>query len=182
MMIIVEGPDNSGKSTLINQLGKDFGIKLIEPVSHGPVKGFKDLYDRTNGLIKRAISNHTNKIIVDRISLISEPIYGTICRNKNLWKLSPKDEEKFWKVLDILDCIYIYCRPDDNIVLSMRTHQIKDYDTPVHLKALKENQQRIVEAYDKYFSSFTRPYFKYNYNKESSYRDLTNFIKEHIKW
>lgn len=180
-MIIVEGPDNSGKSTLIKQLREDLGVRLITPIAQGPTRSMKDLYDRTYYIIDQAIRNKSDKIIVDRINLISEDIYGPICRQRNLWDSMAKEKQKLWSSLNLLNPFIIYCRPSNEVLENMETHQVKVYDTPEHLKSIQEKQGLIVRAYDNYFANWKYyNFFRYDYNDPNSYFNLTILLKEYL--
>ena len=175
-MIIIEGPDNSGKSTLIDSLVKDFNL-LIADKPHGPPKNIADLVNRTSKLLLRQDSA---RYILDRHPLFSEAIYGPILRNKNLW-----DENKTMRdaLLNILDnansegtVFIIYCRPPDEVVLNFDTHLVKSYDTTEHLEGLKNKGHEIIKAYDNLMSSWAD--FKYNYKEKDSYKLLTQKLRK----
>jgi hypothetical protein len=77
-MIVIEGPDGGGKSTLVQQISQQFG----RPISHRVVD--KD----TNALVdlkawtEKNLSFTNDLYVYDRHRLISEPIYGPIIREK----------------------------------------------------------------------------------------------------
>lgn len=77
-MIILEGPDGGGKTSLAERISKRFGIPLAPRASSsidGPVSDLCAWVD--NDLMKWGT---TSLQIYDRYPLISEPIYGPICR------------------------------------------------------------------------------------------------------
>ena len=175
-MIIVEGPDNSGKSTLIKSLIKDFNLLLAEK-PHGPPQNVNDLIYRSSKLL---LKQDQKRYIVDRHPLISEKVYGPALRNKDLW-----EEKKltYCSFMDILNdsslagsVFIIYCRPPNEVVLNLSTHEVKGYDTAEHLEALKSNLQKVVEGYDNIMSLWAD--FKYNYKDSNSYELLTKKLKE----
>lgn len=175
-MIIIEGPDNSGKSTLINSLVKDFNL-LIADKPHGPPKNIMDLVSRTTKLLLRQDST---RYILDRHPLFSESVYGPILRDKNLWESNKPIKDLLLTILNQANSegtvFIIYCRPPDEIVLNLDTHQIKSYDTIEHLEGLKNKSHEILEAYDNLMSSWAN--FKYNYKEKDSYKLLTKKLRK----
>ena len=182
-MIIVEGPDNSGKSTLINQLIKDLELKEVKRTFHGPTTDIENLYSRTLEVINAAIKTDQPNIIIDRFSLIGEDIYGPILRGKNLWDVIPQDKIKFWQAVNKLNPFIIYCRPSLDVILDMKNHQVKIYDTPEHVKRVQEKQKLIVSAYDNYFANWkSHNFYSYDYKDKNSYLELKFRLKEYLKW
>lgn len=184
-MIIVEGPDNSGKSTLISHLSNRFGLVKFKNVRSGPPVNAADLYARARYMINRCISTHSNNFILDRLNLISESIYGPLCRGRDLWLSIYKDKQDLLTALNSLHPFYIYCRPPENIIMNMKTHQEKDYDTPEHLQKVNGELKNIIQAYDNYFAPFERDYYyfhKYDYTKDGSLELLLTKLKEYLKY
>lgn len=79
-MIIVEGPDGGGKTTLVNKIHKAFELPLAPKASDslkGPVPNLCRWVD--NDLLEWGSKPLA---IYDRYPLISEPIYGSAIRGK----------------------------------------------------------------------------------------------------
>ena len=75
-MIVVEGPDNSGKSTLIKWIKEEFPVREIRHGRHGPPLSALEIKARTEIILREAIKFRKEKeTIVDRFSLIGESIY-----------------------------------------------------------------------------------------------------------
>ena len=170
-MIIVEGPDNSGKSTLISKLVEELGLTLLDR-PHGPPKDPTELRKRI-----KTLENHYNnkKAIIDRHPLIGESIYGPILRNRNMLNEIqdyPELRRTFWSS----DFFIIYCRPPMDKIMNMETHQVKDYDTPEHLKALKRNVVRIVDSYD--LKMWLCRAHTYNYTRPEALNNLLSIIRK----
>lgn len=184
-MIIVEGPDNSGKSTLITYLSQRFGLKKFKNIRSGPPVNAADLYSRTRYMVEQCIKTRSNNFILDRLNLISETIYGPICRGKDLWQSIYKDKQDLLTSISNMHPFYIYCRPPIEKILDMSTHQEKEYDTPEHLMKVNGELKSIIQAYDNYFASFEGDYYhfhKYDYTKESSLELLITKLQEYLKW
>lgn len=184
-MIIVEGPDNSGKSTLIKWILKEFPVRELKHGRHGPPRNAFDIKIRTEIILNEAIrSRYKNGVIVDRFSLIGESIYGPILRGKDLWTEIPQDKIRLEGVLNTLNPFIIYCRPDEETILDMSHHQVKDYDTEEHVLNITKNQKLIIKAYDNYFAR-TNPhnFYKYNYKMgEDALFELKQLLGEYLKW
>lgn len=179
-MILVEGPDNSGKSTLIEQLTARFNLFKCER-PHGPPKSAEELYFR----IKDFQNFYKSKMfIMDRNPVIGESIYGPILRNHNMFEdLDTQDQIEFeaelFSKITTKTIFLIYCRPPLEVITNLETHQVKDYDTEEHLKSLSLNRYKIVQAYDDVMSHWA--HYTYNYKDPEALNDLIKTIeKEYI--
>lgn len=79
-MIIVEGPDGSGKTTLVKRLAEELGYPVAPRVvgtDTNPVVGV-DLNRWVEGNLKQGF----HKTIYDRHRLISDPIYSSLIRQR----------------------------------------------------------------------------------------------------
>lgn len=181
-MIVVEGPDNSGKSTLVEQLTKKFNLIQLVHYKKGPPQNVEDNFRNSKYIIDKVISLHSKRLIVDRLSLIGESIYGPICRGKDLWVSDFERKQKLINSLNVLDPFFIYCRPPSSVVLDLRSHQEKDYDTEDHLQKIKDNRSLILNSYDNYFYRWHNyNFFRYDYTKSSDFYELCLKLKEYLK-
>lgn len=144
MAVILEGMDNSGKSTL----AKKFGLEVVHP---GP-------RPRTWGEEQRCLEDQLRDcrlpIVMDRVTCISSQVYmGKVL------------DKQYMSYLDRMvcthNCVIIYCRPPTRTILHMDSHEAKPYDTAEHLANIKLNANHYIEAYDKLFKS--TPHLVYNY-------------------
>lgn len=144
MAIILEGMDNSGKSTL----AKKFGLEVVHP---GP-------RPRTWGEEQTCMIDQQRDarlpIVMDRVTCISSQVY-----KKKLF------DKVYMEYLDPLvythNCVVIYCRPPAGVILDMTRHEAKSYDTKEHLASVQKNARLYIESYDKLFKS--TPHLVYNY-------------------
>lgn len=108
-MIIVEGPDGSGKSTLVTTLAQKLRLPVATKVVGSDTQPLVDLVKWTEDNVARGFQ----PTIFDRHRLISEPIYGPI--------LKPRQDPTFcdmgWMSQQLwlfYGCkpVIIYCLPD----------------------------------------------------------------------
>jgi hypothetical protein len=143
--IILEGFDNSGKSTLAEQ----FGLPVVHPGPR-PKTWEEEIICMDNQLADARLP-----IVMDRITCISSRVY----KQKN----AQEYYDYLQQMVDTKCCVIIYCRPPTHTILDMSRHSTKTYDTKEHLKDLHRNANLYIGAYDKLFSSV--PHLAYNYTK-----------------
>lgn len=169
-MIIIEGPDSSGKSTLLNKLCQQFNYKPAPKLYAGPPTKLEHLT-----LTCELLTTLEGNYIFDRFPTISELVYGPIIRNKNLWD---QDINSWCRYNDlVINHIIIYCRPPRDVLLNMEGHQLKDYDTKEHIQAIQKKQREIINAYDEVISCYGNV-IPYDYTNKGSYDHLITTLKE----
>lgn len=129
-MIVIEGLDNSGKSTLARVIAQSSKFEIQE--SEGPPKYEGEIEERINRYLESP-----NKIYV-RHPVISNPIYSQA--RGDSWQLDPALRQRFYDLRPLL----IYCDPGTR---GLGDHQIKDHDTPEHLAVIEANYSKILFMY-----------------------------------
>lgn len=116
MMVIVEGPDGSGKSTLCDRIWKEFGlVKATRLASSldGPVE------DLHQGVIDRLVEQmKMDPMVYDRFAPISEPIYGSVVRQDIREGFAMPAAAHIWREMMKLDPFFIFCLPPYTAVVS----------------------------------------------------------------
>lgn len=135
MIIIVEGPDNSGKTTFALALAKKLRAVFIK--AERPDQAL-DLLSY-QGIIEHA-QKYSGFVVSDRHLAISEPIYGSAIRGGH--SLKPEDIEVCLKRIHAV----VYCRPPTEVI--MATLADREQMDGVQEKALD-----IIGAYDHYMES-----------------------------
>lgn len=129
MAIIIEGHDNSGKSTLAVKLAQYMEFKIQE--SEGPPQSDEEINERVDRY------DELEDTVFVRHPVISNSIYGQFRPEGD-----PITEGRriiFYERPHIL----IYC----DAQRGYEGHQIKDHDSPDHLKLLELHQSELLKAY-----------------------------------
>lgn len=171
-MIIVEGCDNTGKTTLINNLCKDLPLHRA-PKSPGPATE-EELWDYMLKYLNRPIS-YTKATIMDRFPIPSEEVYGPVLRNGS--SLSPWRRAKAEKMLRSHKVALIYCdRPTEEI--------LKTFGEREQLEGVEERIDIIRRRYEDVIQSLLSvgalyAFYRYDFGVDS-YEDLKNFIRKYL--
>jgi thymidylate kinase len=132
MIVVVEGPDNAGKTTLATYLAKH--LRAVYLKVERPKRGVDLLAFRN--LIKVA-NEYSGWVVCDRHVAISEPIYGTVIRHGHV--LNQLDIDP---ALDDIHCVF-YCRPTNKRILDSIGERPQ-------MEGVVENAEAIIHAYDEY--------------------------------
>lgn len=125
--IILEGPDGSGKSTLSKTLVQCLGMSLQS--GEGPEKFQGEILERIERYSKQ--DNH----IFDRHPCVSHPIYSKY--KPGLTKIPNHIIDNFYSSKPL----FIYCYGRGH------SHELKNYDTPDHIKTVIKYDEEIRDAY-----------------------------------
>lgn len=126
MLVVVEGPDNSGKSTMISALSNMIPGKVIIKESEGPEKWPGEINERIRAYRFYYGANCT--VIFDRHPCVSQPIYGQFRNN------TPVEAHLVTEFYEQRP-IFIYCRP---LTLTLAGHVEKEHDSEEHLRMVAE--------------------------------------------
>lgn len=148
MIIVLEGPDNAGKSTLASMLAKDLGIEVVHP--GGPPANIADALVRCGEQAMLFQLGESVSFIYDRVTCISDQIYrGTRTYNVafGLFQQDLKSE------IENGNAILVYCRPPNYVVKDFSGHVTKAHETEEVVEHAKRNIDRIVFEYDELMHS-----------------------------
>ena len=166
-MIIIEGPDNAGKSSLAKKLSELLGIDVHH--SGGPPKTDSEIMSRhyfvINGLIKNI------NIILDRVPCISDQVYGPLIRG-----YSPLESHHLALFVEHLKIPIIYCRPPTKVLMTVEEgHESHGHDTPEHIQGIKTHARAIISSYDKFISMI--PHVTYDFTGEGSLVSVDDLVE-----
>jgi|SRR5690606_16211814 len=137
-MIIVEGFDASGKTTLANEIGRAMGWQVLH--TGGPTRDEGDVY----ACLFRSYQRMRMRCVQDRVTHISESVYSLLHR-----------PAKAAIAIDALKDIrapmmVVYCRPPDEALLKgvLEDHRRKAHDTDEHMARVLETAPALIKAYD----------------------------------
>lgn len=138
-MIILEGPDNAGKTTLAKQLSKALGIPERHSERPNPAWTPVECLEHSSRQLR------PQRAILDRVYAISEPIYGPVCRGKSA--LGDKAREA---ILDLYQRPYliIYCRPRRATILQNAGRE--------QMPGVLENHVQLIQRYDDFMLDICR--------------------------
>lgn len=136
MIVILEGPDGSGKSTLGTYLASQTGRPLLH--SPGVTQGELEM---KAWVLRMLTSPLRDNFILDRFPLISEPIYGPVLRNEVLIPKSHPLHTAWHRIPTTL----IYCRPPTDAIYEA----VIAKNESQHLLA---NMPHIINGYDQLIS------------------------------
>lgn len=114
-MILVEGPDNSGKTTLCARLHEEFDLGIVRRAGPAPKE---EMEERV-----RALMMSTATVIHDRCPVFSEPVYGSVLRGGSVF--GSKNWEYIWLLL-WKNPLIIYCRPPKETVFDFGDREQMD--------------------------------------------------------
>lgn len=130
MNIVLEGPDNSGKSTLAKLLALELDKRVF--ASEGPEKFTGELRDR----VERYRGLH--EVIFDRHPCVSDIIYGAFRERPS--SLANEHQALFYASEPLM----IYCDPLNRGMLG---HLEKAHDSQAHISMVNEKYANILRLY-----------------------------------
>lgn len=147
MIIILEGPDNAGKSTLANMLAKDLGVDVVHP--GGPPANIADALIRCGEQAMLFQLGESVSFIYDRVTCISDEIYRGADKYHVAFGLFQQDLKR---EIEDGNAILVYCRPPNKVVKDFSAHVTKAHETDEVVEHAKRNIDRIVFEYDELMS------------------------------
>lgn len=147
-MLIVEGPDGAGKTTLIEGLKERYGFEVAPRVVSKEAVPMIDVQQWVEENLQKGFQD----IIFDRHRLISQPIYGPI-----MGRTDPGFDDLVW-LYDVMNRFYrtpkmtIYCMPPKSVVL-------KNIENDDDNKAIADKISYIYDAYAAHVAThWSRPF------------------------
>lgn len=169
-MIILEGPDNSGKTTLGQRLETALGVTLIHSTRPPADASSSDLIEHA------VLQVEPRRVIMDRNYLISELVYGTILRGG-----PALGRERHLKLMnDMLELghiLIIYCRPSADTILDNGNRQ--------QMIGVIEAHGKIISNYDRLMGQLGilkgKNLIRFNY-EEDDFKNLATACDHHLRF
>jgi hypothetical protein len=106
-MIVVEGADGTGKTTLVNQLAQDFNLNVGMRGTHDRDKLFEVTRQDTYTALAHAVRGREHPKIWDRLGPFSDPIYSQVMKRRCAFKTTELDFAR--SIFKALQCPIIFC-------------------------------------------------------------------------
>ena len=169
-MVIVEGPDGSGKSTLIRHINEHLGDNALPIAPRVVSKDTESMIPSLKAWVEDNVSRGFQATIFDRHRLISEPIYGTVLRSH----FEPGFDDFQWLYLQNYQLfnrckpVVIYCLPPYKLV--KRNVELDQGNQP---KDVREGIRKIYSLYVSRAASDAALYgaLVYDYTSPVGYRE-----------
>ena len=145
--IVIIGMDNTGKTTLVNDMKNILNIESIK--SPGPNFTKEEMYEKIiTDLSKEEV------VILERFAIVEEMIYGEIIRHNSKFNF-----EDLMQIKEQYNPIFIYCRPKKENVL--------DFGDREQMEGVIEQSKKLLEAFDNLYNRMIQnefDIFRYDYN------------------
>jgi len=144
-MIIVEGMDNSGKSTLIANIANRFGLEIVKrsgPPSASVTVAVTEREAEQAFILETLSFLVLNpQAIYDRFPIISEGIYGPLLRNRNVFEREGTTWENWLDRLIQCHPLIVYCRPPEQKILCFSPNREQ-------MQGVTDNARQLINRYD----------------------------------
>lgn len=165
-VIVIEGPDGAGKSTLAQDLSDYFQWPIIH--TGGPIRSRSEFLKK---VVTYNLMSPEAPVIYDRIPYISDQIYAPIAGHK-----SATSGSELNYMLERIRPVIVYCALTDNESMSRRISiEHKEHKTYEHLNQIQANHNEIVQRYYQLFSNLHYSHvLHFNWMKD----DIRNLMQE----
>lgn len=132
-MLIFTGMDNSGKTTLVNKVSKEFGLPVIKSLGPNHSRDEKHIWFLDQMTREKAFSNST---IFDRFLPFEEMVYGKVLRGDSIYSL----DDPYMKSLKDLNPVIIYTRPPSEVIFNFGNRE--------QMEGVIETKEKLLAAWD----------------------------------
>lgn len=164
MRIILEGPDNAGKTTLASRI-----MKAAPGVEYHHPGGKPDNWDHEKACILEQLGwLDSESIIVDRITSISQQVYNPDLRYEQM-----RDEALQQMMLK--KPVIIYCRPSTDRLMRFNDFTWREGESEEHKQKIIRNQHIFIERYDKIMRNV--PCISYDFDDQANANVITKQLQ-----
>lgn len=130
-MIVVEGPDGAGKTTLANKIAAEYNLTYVP--NEGPFK----IRERCYQAVGAAVMGYDPVRVYDRL-LLSELVYGDLLRREMCFKM--EEIQFLLRILKSMSCPIVICLPPIDTV-------IRNLADSEQMEGVEENIEKIWNRY-----------------------------------
>ena len=169
MLIVIEGMDNTGKTTLAQRLSKDLGIRYRHNDRYECVD------DALEYLLKHTLPLSA-PVIIDRLTPISEAIYGKVLRGQSMFM--GLHMASLSALLNTGNCV-VMCKPPLDAV--------QEFGDREQMEGVIDHSKSLYRCYDlmKTFLNMLSDtgVKEYNYLVPQQYDEVFSFVSDKVeKW
>lgn len=157
-LVIVEGPDGAGKSTLIQNLVALGGF--VSTHTGGPPRDKQDLEDKLAKVTASLDAAGPDTLILDRHPAVSDPIYSKVTGSRSFATPGELEEQ-----VRALNPVFVYCRGSADSMRGSISKSPKAHKSPEHLLKVIQKHGEIVKLYDAFFAR--TPHIRYDWQRDS---------------
>lgn len=141
MHIVLEGPDNSGKTTL----GKAIKSMAFGDCTYwhagGPPKSLLEEGDCIKQQIDMLMETH-HQFVIDRVTTISQQVYNPD------EQLDHIRQAQLFCMSGLRDVVFVYCRPSTDRLLRVEDITWREEESEEHRQKIIQGLHTFVERYD----------------------------------
>lgn len=157
-LVIVEGPDGAGKSTLIQNLVALGGF--VSAHTGGPPRDKQDLEDKLGKVTQALDAAGHNILVLDRHPAVSDPIYSKVTGSRSFATPGGLGEQ-----VGALNPVFVYCRGSADSMSGNISKSPKAHKSPEHLLKVIQKHGEIVKLYDAFFAQ--TPHIRFDWQRDS---------------
>lgn len=161
-LILVEGPDKAGKTTLAKRLSYLLGWHYLHT---GPAPDLNKAFEHN----LNALNVYKDRVVIDRLHL-STRVYGPIFHNRNL--LSTYDIDVLEGVLRSKGALIVYCRPSNDSMDAKLDALDDPYESLTLAKVVRESYDSLMRKRD--------DVYHYDYTTANALGRLLEWIESSI--
>lgn len=173
-MILIEGCDGTGKTTLVNQLSEDLCLSVGQRGTANRDELYKVTREDTYTALSRAVEGYHPPYIWDRLGPISDPIYARVMGRECAF--TKAELNYFKRVAEAVKFPIVICDVPLDVAQEnqLQAHQMKGVDANfpyIH---------GMYTAWRDDILTWNLPCHVYNYRVENSYEELLGQLKHYI--
>lgn len=177
MIVVLEGCDGSGKTTLARQLCERYDLKYHHegppPLNVSPLEHYGWILEAARWNIKKG---HVRGVVFDRLAL-GERVYGSIYRNDD--RLGADGWRVFKRLLAAADALHVVCDPGFNVCRENWGRR-QNNEMIAEVDALKRVHERYRELTAEIRDGRPAQHYHFNYTYPQCFDELCAVINARL--